>query len=66
MANNKKGNKKKGGVPAVGIIGGGIFNATSKKNFPVLKKISDTAAATGTNTHNSKKTYVSPYSIKAI
>jgi hypothetical protein len=39
MANNKKGSKKKGGVPAVGIIGGGIFNATSKKNFPVLKKI---------------------------
>ena len=43
MANNKKGSsKKKGGVPAVGIIGGGIFNATSKKNFPVLKKIADT------------------------
>ncbi len=66
MANNKKGSsKKKGGVPAVGIIGGGIFNATSKKNFPVLKKISDTATG-GVATHNSKKTYVSPYSIKAI
>ena len=53
MANNKKGNKKKNGV-----LVGGIFNATTKKNFPALKKISDA---------NSKKSsYVSPYSIKAI
>jgi len=57
MANNKKQGKKKSGP--VGIYAaGGVFNATTKKNFPVLKKPSDI---------NSKKSsYVSPYSIKAI
>lgn len=55
MANNKKQSKKKNGP---GQLAGGIFNATTKKNFPVLKKAPDM---------NSKKgSYVSPYSIKAI
>jgi hypothetical protein len=37
MANNKKTKKKNGNGP----FAGGIFNATTKKNFPVLKKAPD-------------------------
>lgn len=40
----KKNSKKKNGVFGGGIAlvgGGGIFNATTKKNFPVLKKVQD-------------------------
>ena len=56
---NKKGVKKKNNNNSPSIIAGGStviggFGHT-KKNFPVLKKIND-----------HKRTYVSPYSIKAI
>lgn len=42
MANNKKGSKKKPQGLIGGVVGGGVFNATTKKNFPVLKKVTDT------------------------
>mmetsp|Transcript_36670 Transcript_36670/g.35453 ORF Transcript_36670/g.35453 Transcript_36670/m.35453 type:complete len:105 (+) Transcript_36670:1113-1427(+) len=56
---NKKGAKKKPGV--TGLVGGGVFNATTKKNFPILKKVSDSQVQ-----GPKKSSYVSPYSIKAI
>lgn len=51
---NKKGKKKNGSIGGATVIGGQGFNST-KKNFPALKKMPDP-----------KKSYVSPYSIKAI
>jgi hypothetical protein len=50
---NKKGNKKKNSGSNIVVAATGF--GTTKKNFPVLKKITD-----------HKKSYVSPYSIKAI
>lgn len=56
MANNKKGQKKKGGAvggTVLSVVNVAGFSST-KKNFPNLK------------VQNHKKNYVSPYSIKVM